>query len=384
MSVGYKAIGASRGFARAALVALAVLALPRTAIANDVSAWLTRAATAARQLNYVGTIVYQHGAYSETSRLVHLYDLGEEFDKLVSLDGPPREVIRSHGEVRCFYPDAKVVRVEPRTFRNAFPSVSPQQQKALAEFYEFRKAETARVAGLETQAWVFEPKDGLRYGHKFWADIATGLIVKARVVDERNGVLEQFAFSEVAIGAKIDREMVKPTWPATPPGWKVRQSGQAEADSRETGWTVARIPPGLREDRRWHFAASRARGRSRTSSFRTGSWRSRYSSNREVGLLTPADSPRRTGSTCYSRQVDENVVTVLGAGAGGDAPADRQFGGAALATAPMTNPHFVVSQRGRYQHDRPKSPPLLHRNASLRRCSRLALPSPPRVGAGHA
>ncbi len=70
--------------------------------------------------------------------------------------------------------------------------MSPQQQKALADFYNFRKAETARVAGLETQAWVFEPKDGLRYGHKFWADVETGLIVKARVVDERNGVLEQF------------------------------------------------------------------------------------------------------------------------------------------------------------------------------------------------
>ena len=93
-----------------------------------------------------------------------------EFEKLVNLDGPAREVIRSNGEVRCYYPDAKVVRVEPRTFRNAFPSLSPQQQAALADYYDFRMAERGRVAGIETQAWVFEPKDGLRYGHKFWAD----------------------------------------------------------------------------------------------------------------------------------------------------------------------------------------------------------------------
>jgi sigma-E factor negative regulatory protein RseB len=143
--------------ARAAVLGFAMLAAAPAAFADDAIEWLTRAAAAARQLNYLGTVIYQHGGYVETSRLIHLNDLGEEFEKLVNLEGPAREVIRSHGEVRCYYPDAKIVRIEPRTFRNAFPSLSPQQQKALAEFYEFRKAETARVAGLDTQAWVFEP-----------------------------------------------------------------------------------------------------------------------------------------------------------------------------------------------------------------------------------
>ncbi len=49
---------------------------------------------------------------------------GSEFEKLVNLEGPAREVIRRNGEVRCYYPDAKVIRIEPRTFRNAFPSLS--------------------------------------------------------------------------------------------------------------------------------------------------------------------------------------------------------------------------------------------------------------------
>jgi hypothetical protein len=159
-------------------------------------------------------------------------------------------VIRSHGEVRCYYPDMKLVRVEPRTFRNAFPSLSPQQQKALADFYDFRKAETMRVAGLDAQAWVFEPKDGLRYGHKFWTDLATGLILKARVVDESNGVLEQFVFSEVTIGAKIDPQMVKPTWPADAGRLEDPAIGTRGGRNRGDGWVVTRIPPGVREDRR--------------------------------------------------------------------------------------------------------------------------------------
>src|SRR6476619_6302151 len=151
---------------RRAFLAAALFAAIPLASAEDVTTWLSRVAAAAQQQNYVGVIVYQHGGRFETSRLVHLYDQGKEFEKLVNLEGPAREVIRMNGEVRCYYPDAKLIRVEPRTFRNAFPSLSPQQQAALTEFYNFRMAERGRVAGIETQAWVFEPKDGLRYGHK--------------------------------------------------------------------------------------------------------------------------------------------------------------------------------------------------------------------------
>ena len=74
------------------------------AAAQDATALLARAATAARLLNYTGTLVYQHAGRVETTRLVHLNDGGSEFEKLVNLEGPAREVIRSKGEVRCYLP----------------------------------------------------------------------------------------------------------------------------------------------------------------------------------------------------------------------------------------------------------------------------------------
>ena len=157
-------------------------------------------------------------------------------------------MIRSHGEVRCYYPDAKIVRIEPRTFRNVFPSLSPEQQQALTQFYEFRKAEVARVAGLESQAYVLEPRDGLRYGHKFWADRETGLLLKARLVNEKGDVVEQFAFSDITIGAKIDRDTVKPTWGPTPPDWQVRQGSAGDAVPHETGWVVTKLAARLPQD----------------------------------------------------------------------------------------------------------------------------------------
>ncbi|HVN36515.1 MAG TPA: MucB/RseB C-terminal domain-containing protein [Casimicrobiaceae bacterium] len=294
-----------------ALFAAASVARADSARAEDAAAWLARAAAAARQLNYTGTIVYQHGVYVETSRLIHLYDGGEEYDKLVTLEGPQREVIRSHGEVRCFYADAKLVRVEPRTLRNAFPSLSPEQQKALADFYNFRKAESARVAGFETQAWVFEPKDGLRYGHKFWTDVATGLILKALVVGENNAVREQFVFSDVAIGAKLDMAMVTPTWPQLPPGWKVRQLGKAESETGETGWTVTRVPPGFVKivDGYRHFERAHKVAHLVYSDGLTA-----VSVFIEPGRtsLPPNGFSAQSGFNVYSRQIDDSVVTVLG------------------------------------------------------------------------
>jgi sigma-E factor negative regulatory protein RseB len=298
-------------WARAAALGFVTLATASAALADDAAVWLARAASAAKQLNYVGTIVYQHGDRIETSRLVHLNDLGEEFEKVVNLEGPAREVIRSDGEVRCYYPDAKILRVEPRTFRNAFPSLSPQQQKALSEYYNFRKAEMGRTAGLETQAWVFEPKDGLRYGHKFWADAATGLLVKARIIDERNETVEQFAFTDISIGAKVDRDMVKPTWTAAPPGWIVRQSGPGNVEMTDTGWTVTRLPPGFTKIvegyRHLHGARQVAH-----LVYSDGLVAVSVFVEPVGGAPHPIGHTQHGGMNVYIRQLDENLVTVLG------------------------------------------------------------------------
>jgi sigma-E factor negative regulatory protein RseB len=226
--------------------AVFVLALVASAArADDAMQWLTRAAQAARQLDYLGTIVYQIGPRVESSRITHLNDAGREFAKLVNLDGPAREVVRSQGEVRCYYPDAKLMRIEPGTFRNVFPSLLPEQQQSLSRFYDFRVLGDDRVGGRPVQVVVFEPKDGLRYGHRFWSDAATGLLLKARVLNEHGDGIEQFAFSDLVINAPIDRSMVEPSWPTVPSDWKVLERASGDVVAQDTGWIVTRVPPGF-------------------------------------------------------------------------------------------------------------------------------------------
>jgi sigma-E factor negative regulatory protein RseB len=299
--------------ARARLVVLAFTSLVQVpASAEDAAVWLARAATAARQLNYVGTVVYQRGGRVESSRLVHWNDTGREFEKLVSLEGPPREVIRSNGEARCYYPDAKVVRIEPQTFRNAFPSLSISQQKALAEFYELRRAETDRVAGLDAQAWVFEPKDALRYGHKFWADVATGLVLKARIFDERGEPVEQFAFTDVTIGAKIDADMVRPSWAAAPPEWRVRDAGVREGDVKDTGWIANRVPPGFSRIVEGYRDLRGKRAPVAHLVYSDGLVAVSVFVEPAGGTAHPTGLLQQGGINVYVRQLDDHVVTVLG------------------------------------------------------------------------
>ena len=204
-----------------------------------------RVTQAARSLNYSGTIVVRQGPLLETFRLAHMFENDQESEKLLSLDGPAREIVRSTTEVREYYPDAKVVVIEPRTIRNVFPSLSPEQTNNLTQYYEFKLVPGGRVAGRMTEMATFEPRDGMRYAHRFWADATTGLLLRSRLVNERGEVIEEFAFTDVAYNTKLDKDMVRPSWTSVPSDWRVAQSGPGDFKSDDTGWTVNKVPPGF-------------------------------------------------------------------------------------------------------------------------------------------
>jgi len=210
-------------------------------------AMLQRIADAARNLNFVGTFVYQHGDQVETSRIVHVFDNSGEYEKLETLDGPRREIIRTNDEVLCYYPEAKVVRSEKRVSRRTFPAILPDQISSITEHYQIRKGDTERIAGFDSQALILEPRDGLRYGHKFWTENATGLLLRARMVDERHNVVEQFSFTHLLIGTGVNRDMVKPSFNVRYPEWRLDRFANNMDGNVESGWSAKSFPPGFRK-----------------------------------------------------------------------------------------------------------------------------------------
>jgi len=217
--------------------------------AQEGLAWLTKMASASRRLNYTGVFVYQHGATIETSRIAHYVNsAGGEFEKLETLDGPAREVIRTNDQVTRYLPNIKTVTIEKRSARR-FPALLPERlTNGVADNYSVRKAGVDRVAGYECQVVLLEPRDELRYGHQFCAEVGSGLPLRARTLNEKNEALESFAFTELRIGGSFNRDKVKSRYAASSKHWKVDRSAlPVEETSAETGWVVANRPAGFKK-----------------------------------------------------------------------------------------------------------------------------------------
>src|SRR5512139_2752236 len=94
---------------------LAAWSLTLPALGAETEAMLMRMQRAAQSLDYDGAFVYQHGDRIESFRIVHRGTGADGVrERLVSLSGPPREIIRNDREVRCYLPDEKTLLVEPR------------------------------------------------------------------------------------------------------------------------------------------------------------------------------------------------------------------------------------------------------------------------------
>jgi sigma-E factor negative regulatory protein RseB len=215
---------------------------------QDGLAWLTRMAKASRQLNYSGTFVYHHADRIETSRIAHFVNpAGGEFEKLETLDGPAREVIRTNDQVTCYLPDAKTVMIEKRSARR-FPALLPEQLSGVADNYVVSVTGMDRVAGYDCQVVVLESKDKLRYGHQFCAETGSGLPLRARTLSEKNQLLESFAFTELKIGGSFNRDQVKSRYATKSRNWKVDHSALVLSDvPADTGWTLTSQPAGFRK-----------------------------------------------------------------------------------------------------------------------------------------
>lgn len=220
---------------------------------GDAFAWLKKIAGASRQLNYSGTIVYQHRNQIETSRVVHFVNAaGGEFEKLEALDGPPREVIRSNDQVICYLPNAKLVLIEERnrSTRN-FPALLPESLDGISESYQIRKEGVDRVAGYDCQWITLAPRDNLRYGRRFCAELASALPLRAQTLNEKGEPVESFAFTQLTIGGVFSRDRVKSKYSekSRTQNWRVDRSafGMAAATPADTGWSLTNALPGFRK-----------------------------------------------------------------------------------------------------------------------------------------
>jgi sigma-E factor negative regulatory protein RseB len=229
-------------FHRFTLVVLLGLAAPLAQAANA-QALFARMQQAGRSLDYEGTFVYQHGDQLESLRIVHKTGASGVRERLVSLNGAPREIIRTESEVRCYLPDENAALIEHRrTDKRSFPALLPDSLVHLKSNYTIQVGKEGRIAGRKAVSVHIKPRDAYRYGYLLWADEASGLLLKASLLNEHGGVVEQYMFAQVSIGKSIPESELKPQYPTKGVVW---QRADDETPALSTGqWTAAQLPVG--------------------------------------------------------------------------------------------------------------------------------------------
>jgi len=240
---GEAVAAAQRGLAGPACILALLFALGAGAAQAqpaEALAWMRKIHDAALKLSYTGTFVYQHGDRSESSRITRYVDQRGDIERLEMLDGVPREIVRTRDVVRCYLPGSRVVKIERRTRDRSFPALLPERIGALARHYDLALGETRRIAGFDCQSIVLTPKDDLRYGYRLYADAKTGMLLKAVIVDPSGERVEQFTFTQLAIG-NVTRDMVRPRHASGK--WRVEDA--AASPARLAGWGLSAELPGF-------------------------------------------------------------------------------------------------------------------------------------------
>lgn len=159
--------------------------------------WLQKMGQALHNLNYDGVFVYQHGEQLSSMRLIHGRDDKGEHERLVSLTGTAREVIRSNNQVICILPDTRSVIVERKNqSRPGFPHLLPKQLQEIGDSYRFELGHRARVSGLTAQQIRILANDQYRYSYHLWLDVNTGMLLKAELRNKQH-MIEQFMFTSL-------------------------------------------------------------------------------------------------------------------------------------------------------------------------------------------
>jgi Negative regulator of sigma E activity len=229
-------------------VALFVLATGFVAAADssdEAQTWLKRMTEALTRLDYEGTFIYLHDAKLNAMRIVHIVDEKGEHERLVSLNGAAREVIRSNDAVTCFLPDDKSVVVEQRLATAPFPSSLTIRAEALGRYYEFMLSGRDRVAGRAARIVALKPKDLYRYGYRLWLDEQSGMLLKSQLLDENGFPIEQFMFTSIEISGNIPRSALKPASSGEGFTWYWYNHESAAPGVREGRLRITALPKGF-------------------------------------------------------------------------------------------------------------------------------------------
>lgn len=288
---------------------------PLFAANEDVKEWLDKMAAAERYLNYQGTFIYTNGPQVETMQIVHGFDKQGERERMSSLTGDVREIIRDESHLVSVLPVRKEVLIEPRGKQLSSPAKLLEGLEQSEAFYDYSMKGEERIAGHSCRILSIHPQDSFRYGYRLCIEKETGILLKSLTQDHSGQTHEQMMFTSITMPDAIPVDEFHSVMHKD--DFSLKQSlstlGVNTSIKPDSSWVFGDLPPGFRitEDAMRQIASSEKPvqhiiiddGLASLSVF-----------------IAPATSDelvtqgvfRSGGLNAYSRLINDSVVTVIG------------------------------------------------------------------------
>jgi sigma-E factor negative regulatory protein RseB len=225
-------------------LALLSLVVAVDASAQEARAWLDKMNRAVDDLNYRGTFVHVLEGTAETLHIIHRNENGKSSERIVSLDGVGREIIRQDEQVQCILPDRRIVLLEERKELSPLVSALPSYSAEIEPHYALTLHSNARVANRQTQVLEIKPLDEFRYGYMLWLDQETAMPLKSQLIDDKGSIVEQILFTEIEMPSSIPPEALEATIDTT--GFTMLRPPESTPLTEDIPWRAATLPGGFK------------------------------------------------------------------------------------------------------------------------------------------
>ncbi|WP_020405552.1 MucB/RseB C-terminal domain-containing protein [Hahella ganghwensis] len=281
---------------------------------KDPADWLERMVEARKSETYSGTFVYSRGDEMSSMRVVHRLKNGVEQERLIALDGEPREIVRNGERVICIFPGNEQVELEQALPVGPFSAGIAGDIAPLASVYSISVAGMERLAGHEVVKVALMAKDTFRYSYLLWLEKQSGLLVKSMLTGKEGEILERFQFTELEIGKPVsDDEFTEILQ-----GGVTSHLGQAQAEEKpipyrwEPGWLPQGFSPAPYVSKTNNVMPEKSRSRIYTDGLTL--FTVFVEPVAEAGM--PEGASKMGATSAYSRYMDVDsiryVVTVVG------------------------------------------------------------------------
>lgn len=165
---------------------------------------------AMNQTSFRGTLVYLHDNQLESMDIAKSHTEAGQAEKIYSLNGEARQVIRQNGTLMCIIPNAKKVTIESRE-HSQLPFSIPQNLDNVQSFYTVSIQGNERVADMDSFIVQLEPKDAYRYGRKLWIGKKYNMLLKSDVLGAKGQALEQMMFTSLNVVERLPDDVFAPS-----------------------------------------------------------------------------------------------------------------------------------------------------------------------------